>query len=63
MNTVELKQAILEWFKDHRRVAEDCTCDIDQSCWYHMSDDEQDAERANSLWEYVIEPWLNQGGL
>lgn len=63
MSTEELQQDIREWFKSRRCYAEDCTCDIDQPCWYHMSVDEQDAERTNSLWEFIIEPWLEERGL
>lgn len=55
----DFQQSLKDWFK-HRRITEECTCDIDQSCWYHMSEDEQNEERANSIWEYVIKPWLDE---
>jgi hypothetical protein len=54
-----LQQSVKKWFKN-RCYAEDCTCEIDQPCWFHMSGANQNAERARSIWEHVIEPWLEE---
>ena len=44
-----LRRAVTDWLKD-REWAEDCSCDAGEwgTCWYHLSKDEQGAERIAS---------------
>lgn len=44
----ELELLIESWKRD-RELAEDCTCDIDEVCFFHLTDQEQMEERVKSL--------------
>jgi len=57
----ELEQLIESW-KQNRAIAEDCVCDLDMECFWHLTYQQQMEERVSSLTQ-MLNSFCNDRGL
>lgn len=55
-------EQLFEAWKRNREIAEDCVCDLDMDCFWHLTDQQQMKERVVSLTN-MLASFCNNNGL
>lgn len=59
MEEIEL---LFETWIQNREIAEDCTCDLDMGCFWHLTEQQQMEERVSSLAK-ILSSFCDECGL